>query len=223
MKNLLNLYTEELRERPIPYGFSVLISAFLAAIALVLVLGAWTEQRLTGMEDEQRHLVEEQQALNQSIAALEAQRPKKEHIEAIERENARLTEAIAQRERLLKMLGGYVVQPSLGFSSALRGLSAAHRQGMWLTHIHLARPIMALEDKGKASVPIEVVLRGRMYKGQQLAGYLDALAATEVFGGLHFNTMQAQLDEKEKKDTGGVYSLEGKSISFVLSTTNAVK
>lgn len=224
MKNLLNLYTEELRERPVPYGFPFLIGAFLATIAVTLGLGLWTEHKLSAMEAEQQRLAEQQQALNGSIASLEAQRPKQERIEAMERENARLTQAIAQRERLLAVLGGYVGQPVIGFSTALRGLAAAHGQGVWLTHIHLARPMSGWGEKARVDASIEVALSGRMHKGQQLASYLDALAATEVFGELHFNSMQAQLEEKGKENATGSAPVAGenKIISFTLSTTHPV-
>ncbi len=204
MKNLLNLYTDELRERPLPYGLPWLVAAVLATAGLMLGYGLWTQQRLAGMEEEQQRLQVRQQALNGSIAALEGQLVKQDRLEAMEREMARLRQANAQRESLLAELQWQVKHPTEGFSRQLRGLAAAHGQGVWLTGIQLTP--LSVKQEGR-SPSMEVRLSGRMHQGQQLPRYMDALAEAEAFRGLRFNSMQAlRLDGDDK------------TIAFLIST-----
>lgn len=204
MKNLLNLYTEELRERPVPYGFPWLVSALVVTLGLMMIYGLWTEQRLAGLSTEQHQLSARQEALQSSIAALEGQLVNKDRLEAMEREMAHLREANAQREILLAELQWQVKHPTEGFSRQLRGLAAAHGQGVWLTRIQLTN-VAGGQDASPPST--EVRLFGRMHQGQQLPRYMDALAEVEAFRGLHFNSMQ-------------VLRLEGddKTIAFLIST-----
>jgi len=203
LKNLINLYTDELRERPVPYGFRWLVAALLVTAGLLLVYGLWTQQRLDKMLDEQQRLQARQQTLNASIAALEGQIVKKDRLEAMERELARLRLANTQREMLITELQGRVQQPAQGFARSLRGLASAHAHGVWLTHIQL---IYALEKDGKTP-SMDIRLTGRMQQGQQLPRYMDALAEVDVFQGLRFNSMQAaRLDEN------------GRTIAFLIST-----
>lgn len=204
MKNLLNLYTDELRERPLPYGLPWLVAAVLATAGLMLGYGLWTQQRLAGMEEEQQRLQVRQQALNGSIAALEGQLVKQDRLEAMEREMDRLRQANAQRETLLAELQWQVKHPTEGFSRQLRGLADAHGQGVWLTGIQLTP--LSVKQEGR-SPSMEVRLSGRMHQGQQLPRYMDALAEAEAFRGLRFNSMQAlRLDGDDK------------TIAFLIST-----
>ncbi|MGC8854355.1 MAG: hypothetical protein ACP5OY_05515 [Halothiobacillaceae bacterium] len=208
MKLLLNLYTDELRERPIPYGFSWLVMALLGTAALMLAYGEWTQQRLLALEGEHRQLQERQQSLDASIKALEAQVTKPEQ-QSLELELAQLHRATAQREALLAELEGQIKQPSKGFSQQLRGLSMAHGQGVWLTRIELTSIPGPADFKphDAPSPSMEVRLSGRMHQGEQLPRYMDALAATEAFRGLRFNSMQAMRIEDD--DT---------TLAFLLST-----
>ncbi|MDM7322533.1 MAG: hypothetical protein P3W87_004450 [Gammaproteobacteria bacterium] len=205
MKNLLNLYTDELRERPVPYGFPWLLAALLATSALMLGYGLWTQQRLAGMEEEQQQLNERQQALNSSIVALEGQLVKDDQLQVLERDIARLQQANTQRETLLMKLQQQIQQPVKGFSPQLRGLSAAHGQGVWLTHIQLT--FLPEKQGDPSSLPMNVRLSGRMHQGQQLPRYMDALAEVEAFRGLRFNSMQVLRRTSEDK-----------TIAFLIST-----
>ncbi|MEW5972918.1 MAG: hypothetical protein AB1713_04065 [Pseudomonadota bacterium] len=204
MKNLLNLYTDELRERPLPYGLPWLVAAVLATAGLMLGYGLWTQQRLAGMEEEQQRLQVRQQALNGSIAALEGQLVKQDRLEAMEQEMARLQQANAQRELLLAELQWQMKHPTEGFSRQLRGLAAAHGHGVWLTGIQLTP--LSVKQEGR-SPSMEVRLFGRMHQGQQLPRYMDALAETEAFRGLRFKSIQALRPDGED-DT----------IAFLIST-----
>lgn len=204
MKNLLNLYTDELRERPIPYGLPWLVAAVLATAGLMLGYGLWTQQRLAGMEEAQQRLYVRQQTLNGSIAALEGQLVKDDQLDALEQDMARLRQAITQREKLLAELQWQVKHPTEGFSPKLRGLAAAHGQGVWLTRIQLTSLAVKRDEP---SPSMEVRLSGRMHQGQQLPRYMDALAETDAFRGLRFNSMQAlRLDGDDK------------TIAFLIST-----
>ena len=209
MKNLLNLYTEELRERPIPYGFNLLLGAALAVVVLMLLLGLATQHRLSGLDVEHRSQQARQQALNSTIAALEAQQAKQDQLESMRHEMALLQQDIHGRERALIELKGYIQQPAEGFSRVLHGLAEASGHGVWLTHIHLAT---ASAEPGLA----DVRLIGKMRQAEQLPQYLDALAATEALAGQGFNSMQAR--RPEAGSSGGQAAAEGDVITFMISS-----
>lgn len=215
MKTLLNLYTEELREKPIPYGFPWLLTA-LALVSLgMLAYGVFTEYRLTAMSAEHQALQERQQALKDSIAALEAKLASKEVFERIEQETAALTQDIQARERMLSELNGLLERSGEGFSHTLRGLAAASGQGVWLTDIHLV--------SGSAQQRLaEVRLIGRLHQGQHLPAYLDALARSEALRGLRFDSVQVQRGEQPSQAARTPAQQEAvataETLTFMLST-----
>ena len=210
MKNLLNLYTEELRERPVPYGFNLLLGAALAVAVLMLLLGLATQHRLGGLDTEHQAQQVRQQALNSSIAALESQQAKQDQLESMRREMALLQQDIQGRERALIELKGYIQRPAEGFSRVLHGLAEASGHGVWLTHIHLAA---APAEPGLA----DVRLIGKMRQAEQLPHYLDALAATEALSGQGFNSMQARRPEASAGG-GQVAVVEDDVITFMISS-----
>ncbi|MEW6445653.1 MAG: hypothetical protein ACOZAQ_00580 [Pseudomonadota bacterium] len=185
MKNLLNLYVEELRERPVSYGFPMLLGAMLAVALSMLALGALTQQRVQTLTQQQQSQQARVQVLMQSLAALESQMAGQEQRQALERDMARVARDIAARERALVELKGMVDQPSPGFSGILRGLSYASGHGVWLTRIHLDK------DDPRAVLP-EMRLEGQLQHGERLPIYIDALARADALRGLNFNSMQAQ-------------------------------
>ncbi len=209
MKTQIDLYTEELRERPIPYNFSMLLAVLLVTALLMLGYGLWNEQRLTALERQAKGLEAQQKALQTTITALEAELAKQDKRQALEQELARLRQANAQRERLLDVLEGHMQRPRQGFSPILRALSAAHGQGVWLTRIQLAFVTQGegLATAGDDVPPLEVRLIGRMQRGEELPRYMDALARTQAFQGLRFRSMQAMRLEEE-----------GELIAFLIST-----
>lgn len=184
MKNLLNLYTDELRDKPIPYGFPWLVGAVAAMALLLLAQGGYTQHRLAGMDADHRALQERQQGLKASIAALEAKIATQDQLDAIERESATLHQDIQGRERVLAELKAQIERPAEGFSRSLHGLASASGQGVWLTDIHLT-------TAGSGEPLAEVRLTGRLHQGERLPHYLDALARAEALRGLRFNSMQA--------------------------------
>ncbi|MFZ5466920.1 MAG: hypothetical protein ACOZAI_06620 [Pseudomonadota bacterium] len=231
MKYLLNLYTDELRERPLPYGLPLLVATLLATAGLLLGYGLWTQHRLNGMEENQRQLQAKQETLKVSIASLEGQLVKQDQLDAVERGLARLRQGNAQREMLLAEMQGQVEHPFGGFSRPLHGLAAAHGQGVWLTRIQLTAELARRDLEGRTPqglrpgmaegserrdqqrrqderpLSMGVRLSGRMHQGQQLPRYMDALAEADAFRGLRFNSMQAlRLDGDDK------------TIAFLIST-----
>jgi Tfp pilus assembly protein PilN len=211
MKNLLNLYTEELREKPIPYGFPWLVAALVSVALLMLAYGAYTHQKLAAMAEENRILQGRQQALNESIAALEAKIATEEQRAAIEREIGALHHEIQGRERVLAELVGQIERPTEGFSPILRGLASASGHGVWLQNIHLVA-------SATAQPLAEVRLIGRMHQGDRLPHYLDALAQAEPLRGLRFNSLQAFRAEGRRATNGSNAQAGDETITFMLST-----
>lgn len=211
MKNLLNLYTDELREKPIPYGFPWLVGAVASMIVLLLGQGAYTQHRLNGVDAENRNLQARQQALQVSISALEARIASQDQMEAIERESASLHQDIQGRERVLSELMSLVERPAEGFSRSLHGLASASGQGIWLTDIHLA-------TSGTGRALSEVRLTGRMHRGDQLPRYIDALACAEALRGLRFNSMQALRADPATAPDAQRASAKDDAITFMIST-----
>lgn len=211
MKNLLNLYTDELRERPIPYGFSWLVGAVASMALLMLAQGAYTQHRLAGMDADNRALQERQQLLNTSIATLEAKIATQDQLDMIERESAALHQDIQGRERVLAELMALVERSAEGFSRSLHGLASASGQGVWLTDIHLAAA-------GSGQPLAEVRLTGRMHQGDRLPHYIDALARAEALRGLRFNSMQALRADPATGPDAQRAPAKDNAIIFMIST-----
>ncbi|MEW6765920.1 MAG: hypothetical protein AB1344_09065 [Pseudomonadota bacterium] len=203
MKSLLNLYTEELRERPVPYGFYTLLGAMLLTLVVMVVLGLLDQHRLSKLEQQHQFLQSREMMLNQSVKALEAQMTGEEQLAAMEREAARLLQEIDARERGLAELKGMIEQRSAGFSPMLHGLAEASGQGVWLTRIQL-------DKVGAPTSEPAVRLDGRLREGERLPAYLDALARSDALRGLNFNSMQVQRPEGSQADHD--------AIRFLLST-----
>lgn len=199
MKKFINLYTDDLREKPVPYGFSMLVTVLLISIASMLAYGFWNQQQLAKKEKDLRQIQAREQALQETVTSLEGQLVKKDQIEAMEQALNLLRQGNAQRERLLIELRGKMNDPFRGFSPSLHALSSAYGQGVWLTRIQLIHPSItqALGQKETAT-PLEVRLSGRMHQGKYLPRYMDALAMTEGFSGLHFNSIHLLRSEDEK-------------------------
>lgn len=184
MKNLLNLYTEELRDKPLPYGFSWLAGSIAAVTVLLVVQAVYIHSRLAVLEAEHQTLDERKHFLNSSIKFLEEKIATEDQRQRFEQEMASLLADIHGRERVLAEMNALLDHPMKGFSSYLQALAAASGHGVWLTNIHLqsASTGQDLDD---------IRLIGRMHQGDKLPRYIDALSRTEALQGLRFNSVHA--------------------------------
>ena len=119
-----------------------------------------------------------QQELDQLTAA--ATRP----VSALLTERVKSTQAqVAQREALLKIIGGTIKTTASGFSPSLRALAHSDTEGVWLNGFTLA--------------PGYVALKGSAMNAGLLTTYIDQLGKQSSFSGMRFSGMDAVLAQSK--------------------------
>lgn len=83
----------------------------------------------------------------------------------------------AQREALLKSIGGVIQTTSAGFAPRLRALGASSTQGVWLNEFTVA--------------PGYLALKGSSLNAYLLTAYMDRLGKQASFAGMQFSGIEA--------------------------------
>lgn len=141
---------------------------------------------------------EAQQALDQLSAAVT------QPASALLAERVKAVQArVAQREVLLRLVGGTIAQASAGFSPRLRALAHSSTDGVWLNGFTLTQG--------------HVALRGSALNAGLLTTYLDQLGKQAVFSGIPFSGVDAALAQPAGKGSADTAELP-EHIDFVLQS-----
>lgn len=185
MYQQINLYQPMFREQKVVFSAMTMLQVgifFLFVFAAMYAYEANSlkpyEKQLSSIEMELTQLNGQEEVLSSSI--------KQSKSKLLEKEIAKLTQELEQRERISRILSGRSFGNSQGFSSYLEAFARGHVQGTWLTSINI--------KQGGALLG----LKGKTLSSELVPVYIQKLAEEKSLDGAEFNVMElARVDTEE--------------------------
>lgn len=156
-------------------------------IFFLLVFSAMYAYEANGLKPYEKQLASIDKELEQLTMQAEAfgSGKKRNKSKLLEREIAKLTKQLEQRERIENILSSRSFGNSQGFSSYLESFARGHVEGTWLTSVNIKQGGAALGLKGKT------------LSSELVPVYIQKLAEEESLNGSAFNTMELARVETE--------------------------
>ncbi len=200
MRQQINLYQQELIDRPAPLNGRqvglLLLLTFLFAVFLA-GFGYWRGNELGS----QRNLLEQrQEQMHARIADLEQRFPVRQPSPLLQQRVTRLEQELEELEQTLNFVSQNEQVRNLEMLAALEGLARRQHAGLWLTRIRLSR-------QGD-----EVELSGRAFTPELVPDYLQWLSNEGVFSGLTFSRLRVT---RLQEHPGHVDFILGSSVTGV--------
>jgi len=197
MRQQINLYREELIDRPEPFQSRQSLLLLLIAFCCLVLLGIFSYWQTSSVQAQVTLLKQQQQQLETHISDLEKKYPAPQ-------KSASLEKKIIQRERELqgqrRAIDYFLKQDRQGRNmeilSSLEGLARYPLTGVWLRRVSL------LQRGG------EVKLAGSSLSPEKIPEYLQLLGEKNIFGGQVF----ARLKLNRLEDKGNRVDFELDSI-----------
>lgn len=185
MRQQINLFQDELRERKPVLPAIQLVFATAAAAVVVAAVSFWMSQRVHAPRAALAQLEAETQARSTGLAQLAARLETHKPDPALALEARRLE----QRLSYLRRLTAITLAPGAGqpLSAYLAGLGRQRPEGLWLTRIVVAN--------GGG----DVALGGSALEPGLLPAYLEALGTEQAFAGLTFGDLVIERSAAEPR------------------------
>ena len=185
MHQQINLYQPMFREQKVPFSTMTMLQVGILFLIVFAALYTYEanqikpyKKRLAAMDNELAQLSAQAAAFNSS--------KKQSKSKLLEREIAKLSKELEQRERISKILSNRSFGNSQGFSSYLEAFARGHVEGTWLTSVNIKQGGAALGLKGKT------------LSSELVPVYIQKLAEEESLDGSAFNVMELARVETEE-------------------------
>ncbi|MEA3545500.1 MAG: hypothetical protein U9R69_09825 [Thermodesulfobacteriota bacterium] len=186
MRQQINLYRDELIDRPEPFQSrqtGLILAMVVVGLVLVGCFSYWQTRSLTAQVVELR---QQQQVASGRVAELEKQFPKLEKSVLLQKKIHRLEEELQGKRDALDYFSRQDKQSNGVILESLENLARYRQPGIWLQRITILQ-------RGQ-----EVQLFGSALKPEQIPEYLQLLGEKNVFGGQVFARLK--LDRLKEKD-----------------------
>ena len=185
MHQQINLYQPMFREQKVPFSTMTMLQVGILFLIVFAALYTYEanqikpyKKRLAAMDNELAQLSAQAAAFNSS--------KKQSKSKLLEREIAKLSKELEQRERISKILSNRSFGNSQGFSSYLEAFARGHVEGTWLTSVNIKQGGAALGLKGKT------------LSSELVPVYIQKLAEEKSLDGSAFNVMELARVETEE-------------------------
>ena len=185
MHQQINLYQPVFRKQKVPFSAMTMLQVGVFFLIVFAALYAYEanqikpyKKRLAAMDNELAQLSAQAAAFNSS--------KKQSKSKLLEREIAKLSKELEQRERISKILSNRSFGNSQGFSSYLEAFARGHVEGTWLTSVNIKQGGAALGLKGKT------------LSSELVPVYIQKLAEEKSLDGSAFNVMELARVETEE-------------------------
>lgn len=184
MYQQINLYQPMLREQKVVFSAMTMLQVGVFFLFVFAAMYAYELNSLKPYEKQLASMDKELEQLNMQVEALGSGK-KRNKSKLLEREIAKLTKQLEQRERIENILSSRSFGNSQGFSSYLESFARGHVEGTWLTSVNIKQGGAALGLKGKT------------LSSELVPVYIQKLAEEESLNGSAFNTMELARVETE--------------------------
>ena len=189
MRQQVNFYQPQFRERAAPLRADLLLKVCGALFAAMLIIYGFAANRVDGVAGEMRVIAAQEAA---AVERLENLRGTIRNVLGERSWAERLEEAshlLEERESSLLLVSGSELGSADGFSGHLKALARQSTDGMWLTRISLS----AQGD--------ETRLEGESLKADSVPVYLQGLAAERPFADQRFRRLNIDREPEGTGDT----------------------
>ena len=200
MRQEINLYQAQFRERAVRFPTSLLLQVCAAVLVTMALIATYANYRVAGVQIE-LGLIAQQEA-----AAIERLENLRTTIDEVVGETSwadRLEQAtteLAEKEASLRLIGGTELGDAQGFARHLKSLARQAMSGLWLTNIALS----ARGDK--------IWLQGEALRAELVPTYLQNLADEEPFEHQRFHRLTIDNPDDDGKPT----------VSFVVTSEQSL-
>lgn len=188
MHQQINLYQPMFREQKVVFSALTMLQVGVFFLVVFAALYAYEANSLKPYEQQLAAMDKELAQLNIQVEALGSVK-KKSKSKLLEREIAKLSKELEQRERIANILGSRTFGNSEGFSSYLEAFARGHVEGTWLTSVNIKQGGAALGLKGKT------------LSSELVPVYIQKLAEEKSLDGSAFNVMELARVETEEGDS----------------------
>lgn len=200
MRQEINLFQAQFRERAVRFPASLLLQVCAAVLVTMALIAVYANVRVSGVQVELGLIAQQE---SQAITRLENLRTTIDEVVGETSWAERLEEAsteLAEKEASLRLIGGTELGDAQGFARHLKSLARQAMSGLWLTNI-------ALSARGD-----NIWLQGEALRADLVPTYLQNLADEEPFGDQRFHRLA--IDNPDDRD--------GPTVSFVVTTEQSL-
>jgi Tfp pilus assembly protein PilN len=196
MHQQVNLYQPMFREQKVVFSAMTMLQVGVFFLLVFAGLYAYEANQIKPYKKQLASIANELSQLNVQVDALSSLK-KRDKSKLLEREIAKLSKELKQRERISKILNNRSFGNSQGFSSYLEAFARGHVEGTWLTSIDI--------KQGGAFLG----LKGKTLSSELVPVYIQNLAEEKSLDGFVFNVMElARVETEERKS----------ELNFLIST-----
>ena len=196
MNQQINLYQPMFRKQKVVFSAMTMLQVSIFFLIVFAALYAYEVNQIKPYKKQLASMDNELAQLNSQVTALTGSK-KQSKSKLLEREIAKLSKELEQRENILKILSSRSFGNSDGFSSYLEAFARGHVQGTWLTSVNIKQGGAALGLKGKT------------LSSELVPVYIQKLAEEKSLDGSSFNVMELARVEAEQGNS---------ELSFSIST-----
>lgn len=186
MHQQINLYQPMFRKQKVIFSAMTMLQVGVFFLLIFVGLYAYETSQI---EPYKKQLVSMDDELTQLKVQVEALTKSGKKSKLLEREIAKLSKELEQRERISKILTSRSFGNSQGFSSYLEAFARGHVQGTWLTSVNI--------KQGGALLG----LKGKTLSSELVPVYIQKLADEKSLDGSAFNVMELARVETESGET----------------------
>ncbi len=189
MRQQINLYQDELIDKPEPFQ-SRQVCLILGAVVICLVLvGIYSFWQTKSLQVRVADLRQQQQQLSERVVILEKQYPKREPSILLQEKIKKIEQELQGQRKALDYFSKQEQGTNRVILASLEGLARNPLPGVWLRKIRLLH-------RGQ-----DVQLAGSALKAEQIPEYLHLLGEKNIFGGRVFARLKLN---RLKEQTGQV-------------------
>ena len=177
MHQQINLYQPMFREQKVIFSAMTMLQVGVFLLIVFAGLYAYEANQIKQYQKQLASMDNELAQLSAQAGALSGAK-KQSKSKLLEREIAKLSKELEQRERISNILGRRSFGNSEGFSSYLEAFARGHVQGTWLTSVNIKQGGAALGLKGKT------------LSSELVPVYIQKLAEEKSLDGSAFNVME---------------------------------
>lgn len=201
LRQEINFYQPQFRERSVRYPASLLLQAAAAVIVTMALLAVYANVRVSGVRTELTVIAQQEEAAIERLQNLRTTIDEVVGETSWAERLASATSELAEKEASLRLISGTELGDADGFARHLRSLAEQSLPGLWLTNI-------ALSARGD-----RVWLQGIAQRAALVPTYLQNLADEVPFASQRFHRLE--IDEAE--DNGR------QVVSFVVTSDDSLE